>query len=153
MKDVYHPTYDDLHQASVSIGKIVQLRYGKPDIILGLARGGLLPATILSHYFNIPLHPISYSAKDGNGDNKNHNSNINYPLTDKFILIVDDICDSGKTLKDVYTYYMLKPGNTIITATLYFKIQNPQLTIPHVYHTTLQEDAPWVIFPFETNLV
>ena len=60
------------------------------DSVTGIARGGLIPAVMLSHKLGVP-----YTQAVG-------------PNT----LVVDDICDSGVTLKDA-------PG--VYTATLHHK--------------------------------
>lgn len=100
----------------------------KPDYIVGLTRGGLLPAVMISHYFNIPMHTLSVSlrdsatgpesnlwmAEDALGpqtperyiDNENDIGGILGAAADlleigstyKNILIVDDINDSGATI-------------------------------------------------------
>lgn len=89
----------------------------RPDYIVGLTRGGLIPATMLSHYLNIPMETLKVSLRD---DTQGPESNlwmpedaIGYVPEDirvanggwmhlvsrrKNILIVDDINDSGATL-------------------------------------------------------
>ena len=37
----------------------------RPDYIVGLTRGGLIPATMLSHYMNVPMHTLNVSLRDG----------------------------------------------------------------------------------------
>ena len=99
----------------------------KPDYIVGIVRGGLVPAVMLSHYLNIPMHTLNVSLRDGEGGESNlwmaedalgPNSRerfIENPVdvagileaasdllenggTYKNILIVDDINDQGTTL-------------------------------------------------------
>jgi len=88
----------------------------KPDYIVGLTRGGLLPATMLSHYLGVPMYALQVSLRDG--DDCNCESNLwmaehAFGYADatqrellksrwdsslrKNILIVDDINDSGAT--------------------------------------------------------
>jgi len=69
----------------------------KPDYIVGLTRGGILPAVMLSHYFNLPCETLTISFRDGN----NCESNLwmaEDAYNEKNILIVDDINDSGNTI-------------------------------------------------------
>ena len=89
----------------------------RPDYVVGLTRGGLLPAVMISHWFNIPCETLTVSLRDG----KQCESNlwmsedafgyvratavprpVGEPTSDaalrKNILIVDDINDSGATL-------------------------------------------------------
>jgi hypoxanthine phosphoribosyltransferase len=64
----------------------------------GLPRGGLIPAVLLSHKMNIPF--VSQANIAGVVGN---------------ILIVDDICDSGRTLK------RFKFESNVYTATIHYK--------------------------------
>lgn len=89
----------------------------RPDYIVGLTRGGLIPATMLSHYFDIPMYALSVSLRDDSGmgpesnlwmaedafgyvdKNERDQEHIPYDVSKaKNILIVDDINDSGATL-------------------------------------------------------
>ena len=80
--------YDRIHRACQVIArKVVMSDVKDYDYILGINRGGLIPAVILSHMLKVPHIPICYSAPDGNGDDKN--SRIDLPvMTDKKLLII-----------------------------------------------------------------
>ena len=87
-----------------------------PDYIVGITRGGLYPALLLSHYFNVPMHTLNVSLRDGyTGPESNlwmaEDAFGCVPLEEqdtyqsrwdigrrKNILIVDDINDTGTTL-------------------------------------------------------
>ena len=71
----------------------------RPDYIIGITRGGLLPAVMISHYFNVPCHSLKISLRDGNADDCETNCWMaDDAYEGKNILIVDDINDSGATL-------------------------------------------------------
>lgn len=65
-----------------------------PDIIIGLARGGLVPGVYLSHLLGIPFRAL-------NKDELLQNSKFEYPNA----LIIDDINDTGRTLADFNSKY------------------------------------------------
>jgi len=89
----------------------------RPDYVVGITRGGLLPAVMISHYFDVPCETLNVSLRD-NGSN-NCESNL-WMAEDAFgyvpveeqdsekqrwdtgkrknILIVDDINDTGATI-------------------------------------------------------
>lgn len=79
----------------------------RPDYIVGLTRGGLVPATMLSHYLEVPLETLKVSLRDStNGPETNcwmaedaygYNGPEGMPAA-KNILVVDDINDTGATL-------------------------------------------------------
>jgi len=98
----------------------------RPDYIVGLTRGGLVPAVMISHYLNVPMYSLGVSLRDNNMEPESNlwmaedalgpNSRERYvenPVdvagileaasdllengTYKEILIVDDINDTGAT--------------------------------------------------------
>lgn len=97
------------------VGKIcrdISLSKWRPDYIVGITRGGLLPAVMISQYFNVPCETLKVSLRDHGGEN-NTESNLwmaedafGYEIYDamasgsgkKNILIVDDINDTGATI-------------------------------------------------------
>jgi xanthine phosphoribosyltransferase len=81
----------------------------KPDYIVGITRGGLLPALMISQYFNIPCETLKISLRDGSECESNlwmAEDAFGYENYDpmcsgdgkKKILVVDDINDQGSTL-------------------------------------------------------
>ena len=70
-----------------------------PNVIVGLSRGGLTPGVMMSHWMKKPFKPVKAALRD-------------FPewedylpkKTDKRILIVDDICDSGETFEKISSY-------------------------------------------------
>lgn len=69
----------------------------KPDYIVGISRGGLLPAVMISHYFNIPMKPLQVSLRD-NIETVSDLGMAEDAFDGKNILVVDDINDQGTTL-------------------------------------------------------
>lgn len=69
----------------------------KPDYIVGITRGGLLPAVMISQYFNIPMQSLDVSLRDG-GECVSNLGMAEDAYEGKNILIVDDINDTGATL-------------------------------------------------------
>jgi len=89
----------------------------------GLPRGGLIPAVMLSHKMNIPfVSQANIAGVTGN------------------ILIVDDICDSGKTLK------RFKYEENVYTATLHYKTSAEYE--PHFWWRLAQLNE-WINYPWE----
>ena len=88
----------------------------KPDYVVGLTRGGLIPAVMISQWFNVPMETLKVSLRDGGECETNcwmpedafgyvdfaereivkSRWDINKR---KNILIVDDINDTGATLE------------------------------------------------------
>ena len=86
----------------------------RPDYVVGLTRGGLLPAIMISHYFDIPCQTLKVQLRDGteresnlwmaeeafgyDGDTEYYDGDPIRVRKPKKILIVDDINDTGATL-------------------------------------------------------
>lgn len=69
----------------------------RPDYIVGITRGGLLPAVMISHYLNIPMQSLDISLRDG-GECVSNLGMAEDAYAGKNILVVDDINDQGTTL-------------------------------------------------------
>ena len=76
-----------------------------PDYIVGINRGGLTPALMLSHFMDLPMHTLDVRLRDGSSPESNlwmaEDAFGTFPQgtgpKGKNILIVDDINDTGAT--------------------------------------------------------
>lgn len=151
----------------------------KPDYIVGLTRGGLIPATMLSHYLEVPMHTLNVSLRDSvMGPESNlwmAEDAFGYVPMDerqadaidqsadraKKILIVDDINDSGATLdwiKDDWQGSCLpnnKAWDSIWHNSVRFAvlINNEASNFKQVDYVGKEinklETPAWVVFPWE----
>jgi len=71
----------------------------RPDYVVGISRGGLLAATMISHYLEVPMKPLQVSLRDGECVSDLGIAEDAFGLLSlrKNILIVDDINDTGAT--------------------------------------------------------
>jgi hypoxanthine phosphoribosyltransferase len=118
-----------------------------PETIVGVSRGGWLPARVLSDLLDIPqLTSIRIEFyPEINQPNKKPiiTQPVPLPLHNKCVLLVDDITDSGKSLLLAKTE-LEKTANKIFTLTLYHKPWS--CLTPDFYYI---ETSKWVIFPWE----
>ncbi len=143
-----HPEYYHVHNACVLLAKQIKASEQLPDIIVGLTRGGLLPAVLLSNLLNVPMTAVDYSSKKGAGDK--HHLNIIPQINGHNVLLVDDICDSGLTLQEMYSE-LTKRRHFVRSAVLYYK-EGMTGHDPEFYHYILPKDSGWVNFPWECSL-
>lgn len=151
----------------------------KPDYIVGLTRGGLVPALKISHYLGIRMETLTVSLRDGGETESNcwmaedaygyipataiprpadePNSD---PKLRKNILIVDDINDTGATLqwiKDDWSNSAFRDDpewNDIWNQNVRFAtlVDNDSSPFEVNYAATTinkAEDDVWIVFPWE----
>jgi len=130
----------------------------RPDYIVGIARGGLVPATMLSHYFAKPLMALNYSLRDRMVSPDEEVDAIARKLNEgKKILLVDDICDSGVTLRKIADETVelfdgsIEDFNHVCRfAVLWNNISQDVFEVNYVgREISRAEDERWIIFPFE----
>jgi|TARA_R100001129_G_scaffold171836_1_gene142196 hypoxanthine phosphoribosyltransferase len=118
--------------------------------VIGLARGGLFPATIMSYMLDKPLIVTGISSYK---DNKKTKSLSTYqPLNiatlkenNAHVLVVDDICDSGETIKYI-TNNLTLGGVKHKTACIFTKEKHKEL-LDH--YGIVISDNMWIVFPWE----
>jgi hypoxanthine phosphoribosyltransferase len=131
---------------------ISQIKNKSFDLIIGLMRGGTIPATIISNRLNIPMRTLGL--KSYTSDNKQteislyqtcYDSIVNMLQQRKNVLIVDDLSDSGHTFQfavDNYKYYF----ENVFTLAPYMK-EGTSL-VPDFYSKRFEKDT-WLVFPWE----
>jgi hypoxanthine phosphoribosyltransferase len=143
-------TFQEFSQMSFQLaGKIQEAQAQDPfDIIISINRGGAVLARILSDYLGAEIAAFGMVSYTGINDQKEIriNQDLNADLADKNVLLVDEICDTGKTfIKAVEIAELLKP-RTIKTATL---ITKPHSVFKPDFSIALSDK--WVVFPYEVR--
>jgi hypoxanthine phosphoribosyltransferase len=152
----YNPTFDEIVTACDTLATQILQHYNntKPDYLIGLQRGGLIPAVKLSHLLNVPLKVADYSHPNSAGDNKHtHNLVIpEFPPHTKRIVLVDDIIDTANSVNGFLNHLQLPNNCEIILVALYYK-DSAILSQPIASYIWrwLQKDAPFVNFPWEND--
>lgn len=127
-----HYTWDRYHEDLCMLSDDLQF---EPSVIVGIARGGLVPAVQLSHLLGKPLLSVHYQTRDGGKKER-----IKIP---EYALIVDDINDTGKTLTGVTEKV---EHDRFATLTLF----NKDTSIFKVdYFAADAKDDEWIVFPWE----
>lgn len=106
-----HLSFQDLENYVSKICRDIALSEWRPDYVVGITRGGLIPAVMISHYFDVPMLSLNVSLRDtgettsdlgmsedafGYDSESQDGSKFNLEKA-KNILIVDDINDTGAT--------------------------------------------------------
>ncbi len=128
-------------------GKIERDGY-VPDMIVGVARGGLVVARLLSDLLSVSdLASVKISFYKGI-DETNKTPIITQPVSEsprgKKILIVDDVADSGESLLLAKRHITENGAHSIKTATIHLKPWSK--TIPDFY---ISRTDSWILYPWE----
>ena len=118
------------------------------DIIVGIARGGLIPAVRMSHIMDDILMRVMDVKFYTDIEKHTETPEITVPLTEpvkgKNVLIVDDVADTGKTLKVVREDLVAKDAKEVRIAVI---AKKPQSIVDPDYYI-FQTDQ-WIVFPWE----
>ena len=94
-------SWQDVEQMCVSIVNQMYKDNWRPDYIVGITRGGNVPATIISNMTGIRCEALKVSLRDSGGDSETNcwmsDDAFGYEGDPKKIFIVDDINDTGAT--------------------------------------------------------
>lgn len=99
-------SWHDIERSCVDISRQILLSKWEPDFIVGLTRGGTIPATMLSHFLNIPMQSLDVSLRDHPRQISNCSLSSDLFDNDVKILVVDDINDTGATFNWIKNDWM-----------------------------------------------
>lgn len=150
-------TYDDFCDGITAIANAIKSSGWTPDYIVGVVRGGAVPAVYLSHKLKVPLVPVSWSIRDTSVYGRESNCWIPEDLHNGMkILVVDDIVDGGDTIRELLEDWHsstsglgdLPVDNLRVAAMYYNTSQDVKVDF---YHRAIDrnEDHRWVVFPWE----
>ena len=153
MKYSYY-TNRDLTKGIHKLARAVTVDKFKPDLIVGVLRGGIIPAVYLSHWFGCPLASTSWSTRDDAVLNNETIDDMVFEVIakNKKVLLVDDICDSGLTLKQIFENIKdkTKIHKNLKSAVLHYNMGQDTFE-PDYYHLEInnEDDPCWVVYPWE----
>lgn len=125
------------------------------QVVVGLERGGLPLAVMLSHRLGIPFESLKWQTRDGSEKDEVKLKTIlkKYTLNEP-ILIVDDICDSGITIDQVSKAInaFAKKENRIIPVTYCVLVNKMKYRSNNIVLSSISYyNEKWVVFPWENK--
>lgn len=159
-------TWTDIEGAVLDIIQQMSLDNWKPDYVVGLTRGGLTPAVLVSQFLNIPCHTLRVCLRDHDKDGPETNCWMSEDAfgydteLPKNILIIDDINDTGATLDWIKTDWQgtclpKDPkwdsiwGNNVRFAVLTNNLSSNTEVNYSCWEINKAEDDVWIVHPWE----
>ena len=142
------PTWDQIYTMLLNMAEKIRLEKFTPDVIVGVSRGGWPPARVLSDLLDNPnLANLRAEFYLGVAETKGEptlTQPVSVPVVLKKVLIVDEVADTGKSLKLVKEHTEKQGASEARIATVYYK---PWSIIKPDYYE--KETSRWIVFPWE----
>ncbi len=142
------PSWDQIYDMLMELAKRVKDSGFRPDLIVGVCRGGWAPARVMSDLLenaNTASIRIEFYLAPGVTARKPVISQaIMVPVKGANVLVVDDVSDTGESLKVAVEHIDVCGARAIKTATLYYKPQS--IFKPDFFMVQTEQ---WIIFPWE----
>ena len=152
----------------------------RPDYVVGITRGGLVPAVMISHYFDVRMETLKVSLRDGGEtesncwmaedafgyvpqDERGESGTQTDPARRKNILIVDDINDTGATINWImkdwrssclpdHSAWDVIWGKNVRFAVLFDNLASKSNICANYLGETINkaEEDVWIDFPYES---
>lgn len=121
-----------------------------PGLIVGISRGGLVPARVLSDILGVGsmgvLGVSFYKAMGRPGGFPQITQDLNMDLKGKRVLVVDDVADTGRSLMVAKEHLLGKGAKEVRIATLHYK---PCSAFRPDYYVA--ETTAWIVYPWERH--
>ncbi len=142
------PTWEEIYELLLNLADKIRESGFKPDVIVGVSRGGWTPARIMSDLLENPeLANVKAEFYLDIAETKGKpviTQPVSMQVQGKKVLVVDDVADTGKSLRLVRLHLIEKGAAEVKIATLYYK---PWSVLTPDYYE--RKTSSWIIFPWE----
>lgn len=143
--------YDRFLEEVETLARLIEADSWTPDFLVGIGRGGLVPAAYLSHRTGIQMLSVDHSSGDvGFADELL--DKLAHKIADGLnILIVDDINDSGGTIQYLRAAIEAKIDRPegLRVAVLVHNVRSKARAEYHGSEIDRDRDKRWYVFPWE----
>ena len=141
------PRWRDIHEMLRALSEKILNRGLRPDIAVGIAMGGLIPAVVLADLLGLEVDAVGAKLYRGVGERGNRpriTQDVSVGIEGRAVLLVDDVADSGRTLEAVKEYVLARRPRELVTCTIHYKPWS--IVKPDIY---IEETDAWIIYPWE----
>ena len=143
-------TWNQIYRMLLNQSEKIRRSLFDPQMIIGIARGGWLPARVLSDLLENPnVASVRTEFYTGTVQDKSRvgiTQQVSAAVAGKRVLLVDDVSDTGLSLKLVREHVLEEGALDAKIATLYYK---PWSTVKPDYYE--KETTLWIVFPWEAK--
>ncbi len=143
--------FDQMKHYTARLASRILHDRGKPSAIVYVQRGGMVIARLLSDALGVrELHGISasYYTRSNMPSSKLRIGTIPRVSSEGYLLLVDDIADTGKTLSAIAQSVRRKDRSDLVICTFGMK---PKSIIRPDYYAFTVSNSTWVIFDYEEH--
>lgn len=141
-------SWDDFDDLVQELHRVIERAGYRPDVIIGVARGGLVPLAILAELIGTKNVAV-ISARSYDGTDRGELAVTAWPeldLHDKSVLLLDEITDTGATFRQLATevqkkYQPKEIKTAVVTVNTAHCKQKPDFFV--------METDVWVVFPWQ----
>lgn len=149
--ELHYIPYDKFFADVGTVAQKVESGGWMPDFVIGIGRGGLVPAVYISHQLNLPMLSIDHSSKVPGFADELLGKVAEKSAAGTKLLFVDDINDSGGTIDYIRR---LLADNGCDEGNLRFAVvmnnQSSKVSVEYWAQTIdRSEDKRWFVFPWE----
>ncbi|MEM3874460.1 MAG: phosphoribosyltransferase [Candidatus Bathyarchaeia archaeon] len=142
------PKWNQIYRMLMKITEKIKKDNFKPDIIVGVSRGGWPPARVLSDLLENPnLANVKVEFYVGVAETKGAptlTQPVSVKVAGKKVLVVDEVADTGKSLQLIKGHLQKEGAAEVRIAAVYLK---PWSIIKPDYYA--RETSRWIVFPWE----
>ncbi len=142
------PSWNQIYELLLSLAARIREDGFKPDVIVGVSRGGWPPARVMSDLLENPeTANVKAEFYLGVAETKGEpviTQPVSVSVRGKRVLAMDDVADTGKSLRLVRSHLKEKGATEVKIATIYYKPWS--VVVPDYYE---RETSLWIVFPWE----
>ncbi len=142
------PSWDEIYEMLLNLAEKMRKDKFKPDIIVGISRGGWPPARVMSDLLgNVKLANVAVEFYIGIAEAANEpvlTQPVSTPVNGMDVLLFDDVADTGKSLRLAKDHLESNQAKSVKTAAIFYKPWS--IVAPDYYE---KKTRSWVVFPWE----
>jgi len=142
------PTWEKIYELLLNLAQKIRKADYKPEVIVGISRGGWPPARIMSDLLELSeMANVRTDFYLGPAETKGDpvlTQPVSMPVKGRRVLVVDDVADTGKSLALVKSHLKEEGAAEVKIATIYYKPWS--IVEPDWFE---RKTTRWIIFPWE----